>query len=345
MLKGLLIASVSIAMMTACTVDEGFDTPEEPNEITFDVTADNASRQATAPNYDNITEFTISARHNGSLFINEESVAISTGKWTNRGKNHFWPADNGDVDFFAYKYDEPAGNAISPVLDIEQDCARLCMFAVPTEAKSQTTLQYATSMHRTAEDGSVPVSFSHALSEIAFNALNSSDELHVEISGVTISHVHMHGDFIFPAGRRQASWDVSASSPMKSTASFPAKTIMSHEESIGEEAVMHLIPQSQDNATEAAGYTDGTCITFRCAVWHLADPSKGVQPTDEMLIGEQNPDGSVTFGELHIPVSINWQPGCRYIYSVNFGAGGISGIPVAGGTMLPIAFSSHTESM
>lgn len=346
MVKGLFPASIAIVMMTACSVDEGYmgyDEPATPEEITFSVTTTPASRQTSAAgSHDNDNEFFISARHDGISFINEEPVSLAGGKWINNGKPHLWPAE-GDVDFFAYQYDKSAMGGYAPVLDVEKDEARLCMFNVDNDASRQAALRYATSLHRTADGGSVPVQFQQALSDIEFAAQNSSRHLHVEISEVTVSHVYMHGDFIFPYGRQQASWDVSISEPQSSKATFPVKSIGNNMESLGAETTMHLIPQSQDNATSEADYTDGACITFRCAVWLLDEESESPEESDTMLIGEKNPDGSVTFGELRIPVSINWQPGYRYIYSVNFGAGGNSCIPVAGGIMLPIAFSAHSE--
>ena len=44
MIKGLFLASIAVVMMTACSVDEGYDTPVAPNEITFSVTPVNAHR-------------------------------------------------------------------------------------------------------------------------------------------------------------------------------------------------------------------------------------------------------------------------------------------------------------
>lgn len=344
MIKGLFLASIAVVMMTACSVDEGYDTPVAPNEITFSVTPVNASRQISAAADNDVKNFIISARNNGTPFIDEELVAFSGGRWINTGKPHLWPSE-GDVDFFAYRYDKTANRECTPLLDVEMTRAKLCMFNVANEASRQTTLQYATSLHRTANDGSVPMQFRQALSEIVFTAQNSSRKLHVEISEIIVNHVYMQGDFIFPSGRQQAKWDVSSGAPQSSKASFPTKTVNSHMESLGDETVMHLIPQSQDNATPETGYSDGVSITFRCAVWKLSDGSDTPKDSDTMLIGERNADGSVTFGELRIPVSINWQPGCRYTYSLNFGAGGSSGIPVTGGIMLPIAFSAYSEAI
>lgn len=342
MVKKLLFASVSIVMMTACSTDEAFDAPATPNEIVFDVTPGNNSVSMHRSADSGINRFIVSARHNGSPFIHEDIIVGSRGNWIDRDGVRLWPAD-GDVDFFAYKYDETANNEYPPIFDMDKKQARLRMFNVAADAERQTELLYADAADRTAADGNVALEFKHALSEIVFNAKKSSGRLHVEISSVTINHVCMQGDFIYPGDGKPARWDVSDTAPRAASAKFPAKTIGSGMECIGEETTMHLIPQTCDAGTAGKHYTDGVTIVFRCAVWQLADPSKGVQESDLMLIGSRNADGSYSHGELRMPLNINWHPGCRYIYSVIFGAGGISGIPMAGGTMLPVAFSAQSE--
>lgn len=344
MIQKFFLASVAATMMTACSVEEGFDTPVAANEITFSVESGSTSRQIATYSANSTDRFIISARHNGMAFIDEEPVSLSHGGWINRNTSHVWPSE-GNVDFFAYIYDETANNEHAPLLDIEQSRAKLRSFSVATDASRQTTLKYASAPERCAAGGSVPLQFKEALSEIVFCAKNSSSKLHVEISEVEVCNVHMQGDFIFPAGKKAASWDVSASSPKTSKAAFEVKTVGKEMDCLGEETTMHLIPQSSDCATSENGYSDGFSIVFRCAVWQLSDPAKGVQESDNMLIGDKNADGSVTFGELRIPLEINWHSGCRYVYSVNFGAGGISGIPVTGGTMLPVAFAAQCESI
>lgn len=69
MIKGLFLASIAVVMMTACSVDEGYDTPVAPNEITFSVTPVNASRQISAAADNDVKNFIISARNNGTPLL------------------------------------------------------------------------------------------------------------------------------------------------------------------------------------------------------------------------------------------------------------------------------------
>lgn len=331
MVKKFIIASLPVIMMTACSNEELIDDVAAANEIAFDVNADGVSRSVRLySNPDRSHGFYVSARHGESTYIFEDYVETGeTGAWVNRRSMRYWP-EQGDLDFYAYVYDEEINDEMPPMFEMNSREARLNMFTVADEAPRQVDLLYASAENRTSADGSVPIHFSHALAQVVFRAANSSGNLNVELSGVKISNIKMSGDFIYPTvAGRAGKWDTSEAYPRTagSRADFDAMLLDSEPRFVGNgiDGMMLLLPQTSTDATDPNGLFPVTFV-FKCVV----------RDGDRVLVGDKKADGSVTPGEIRIPSNINWREGNRYTYTLNFGAGSAA---TTAGVLLPVSLA------
>lgn len=238
-------------------------------------------------------------------------------------------------------------------------------FVVKDNVNQQEDLLYSVAKYEDQPTGDVAaMNFRHALSQIEFRAKNTSYSLYVEISGVMVANVMSKGTFTFPKNNtgeslstsnnwtthvtppavspdtdadnmdnayNVGSWTLSPSeSDRKSySVSFnPAikvdnlnddpisLTLSNDKESVTNS--MLLLPN--EIATDAWENTDpkGTYLAVNCSIWN-----KAVVTTD----GKTGNDVLLHQGWAVIPISFNWLPGNKYIYTFNFGNenGGIDG--------------------
>ena len=96
---------------------------------------------------------------------------------------------------------------------------------------------------------------------------------------------------------------------------------------------MLFIPQEQRAGTVTAGTdltsdNDNPYFVVTCKIWNVADGETFNKGTDVLLYS----------GDAYIPVSVNWQPGKKYIYTFVFGGKNGGYDPSGNDILVPISF-------
>ena len=195
-MAGLLLIAAS------CSKNEVVEVNQDGNEIQFSVVANKATKAADIYcNNNKPSEFTVYAESSdGKTYINGDKITSSDkgATWVNESGTRFWPNDL-SLDFYAV-----VNGTINWNVTAEGTApATIVNYEVHTTVSDQKDLLYAVKMGQkkgaTAEaTEAVSLNFRHALSQIVFQAKNTNENLHVEISGVRIVNVANKNTFTFP---------------------------------------------------------------------------------------------------------------------------------------------------
>lgn len=202
-MKKFLFGTAGLLLIAAsCSKNEVVEVNQDGNEIQFSVVANNATKAADIYcNNNKPSEFTVYAESSDDkTYIDGDKIVSSDGgnTWVNQSGTRFWPNEL-TVDFYAVvngdiKWNVTAeGTAPASIED----------FTVPTTVADQKDLLYSVKKglakgNTEAETSPVELNFRHALSQIVFQAKNTNENLHVEISGVRIVNVANKNTFTFP---------------------------------------------------------------------------------------------------------------------------------------------------
>lgn len=243
--------------------------------------------------------------NNGQSYMSGVEVAYNEtdNAWAPAGQDYYWPK-NGSLTFFAYS---PADFAAwAPAINADE---KLVASAVAVTAanvdllysdltKDQTKAGHATNQYYNGVD----IKFYHALSSIVFKTRLTS-ELNgatITVNEVTLSGVASEGDFEWSLDAE----DTPVWSNQAEAAGYTAVTGAEQEVVYGDAAALEgaapliLLPQNLADVVATVKYTirnEGEAAIEQIAEVALADLKYGSQLTAE------------------------WQPGKRYIYTVNFG--------------------------
>lgn len=201
MKKILLLTAGMLLIAASCTKNEVVEVNQDGNEIQYSVVANKATKAADI--YCNInkpSEFTVYAESSdGKTYINGDKITSSDNgaTWVNESGTRFWP-NVLSLDFYAV-----VNGTINWNVTAEGTAPATIDYEVPTTVSDQKDLLYAVKMKQkkgaTAEaTEAVSLNFRHALSQIVFQAKNTNENLHVEISGVRIVNVANKNTFTFP---------------------------------------------------------------------------------------------------------------------------------------------------
>ena len=361
MKRSLLIAALAVFTMVSYSKDQVVETPQ--NAIEYNVLAANKTKAAQVYGSGKLmTAFQVWGGYtaDGSTFapyFSNEIVEYNDSKWTPKVVR-YWPdlGDNKELSFYAIAgYTKNASAAEYMIYADDQKTiwagARQPMvvgFTPNTDVTKQEDFLYSVYNQKKAVTSSTTatMNFRHALSQIEFQAKNTSDKLYVTISGVQVGQVAASGDFTFPEASTSENWkwtslaDQSNDTDMADNegnvgtwslgdtkadykVSFSdvvvandggivSLTVSTNYETAGNS--MLLLPHTTATTawTPATGSQtetefDGTYIAVNCKIYNIAGDAYA--NTDVMLHN----------GWAIIPVSFTWKPGKRYIYTIVFG--------------------------
>ena len=236
---------------------------------------------------------------------------------------------------------------------------------------NQMDLLYAVAFDKSRADQTVTLNFRHALSQVEFRAKNTNEKLHVIISGVTVGQVPSTGTFTYPTeesndqfvdhdqvktnGAETGTWALKDTKTdysvaisdlpiVKNANNTPVDLTISkdiNDNTRDFKKSMLLLPTSSITGgngttawTPAAGETeyDGSYLAVNCQIYNIEG-------------AEFNPGSDVILhnGWAYIPVSFNWEPGKKYIYTFVFGDGNggynENGDPV----LAPVSYQIHVD--
>lgn len=196
-MKKLLFTAFGLCLLAACSQDEVMEVNRNGDEITFDVVTNAATRATDVYCNNNMpTEFHVSAISDKKSYIEDDTYTSTDGgeTWTNTIGTRYWPETA--TDFYAHVN---GGESYEwSVSDEGKATAQFLNFTVNDEVANQVDLLYAVKTNETKETAPVELNFRHALSQIVFQAKNTSKALYVEIYGIKVANVGKTNTFTFP---------------------------------------------------------------------------------------------------------------------------------------------------
>ncbi len=339
------IAILTALSMSSCTVDEDFgnlettalpaskersvqgNPTENKDEIVFSVKSDSETKSDGKLN--NLTQFKITAYEDGFNYYDGRTDQVTTSdngiSWTS-DYIRYWPtnrpSDWNGLTFYAYAEGMGKNNSSTEKpamgnLDCSYSIPRIKNFKVNEEVGEQKSLQYAvaTGVKNTSATKEVNLNFKNALSKVSFTVANNDPNIaNIEILSIELGGLKGEGDFQFPdyatianksvvfESDRQGKWIIPADAPDQAYKLDDININLgtagsSKNETIAEELL--LIPQKveeiRDQSTIKGGYIK---ITAK------------LTPT-----GSSKPQSAK---EFTYPISIDWQEGHSYTYSINW---------------------------
>lgn len=343
------LGALGLLVMASCSQDETVGINHDGDEITFSVVTNSATRAENVfCNNNSATNFHVSAISDGKSYIEGDDIAYQDGKWVNQDGTRYWPDES--VDFYAHVN---GGTTYDWSVSEGKATAKFNNFKVNQTVADQVDLMYSVKTGQTKTANSkVILNFRHALSQIVFQARNESENLHVEISGVSICKLNDTDNFTFPststdnnfvdhngekpntALTNQGTWaneNTSKAGTASYSVTFQSVTIKAENTPLtttddasknGEynANTMLLLPQQTTAWEPKAGVgkpadQTGSYFLVKCAIYNVAGSSFDAD-TDVPLWGTQ-----AAHKEVAIPVAANWDQGKKYIYTFVFGNG------------------------
>ncbi|MEE0975514.1 MAG: fimbrillin family protein, partial [Muribaculaceae bacterium] len=195
-MKKFIFLAIAATALASCSSDELVEL-KEGDEIKFTAVADNDSRADSVWCNNNLMpEFRLYAAVGQKTFINNETYALS-GSTYGTTANRYWPEYEA-VDFYAlHNYGTfnwaPTATDPNPVASGS--------FEPATSVAAQKDFVYAVKKGVKKADvtnGTVPLNFRHALSQIEFQAKNENPSLEIEILDVKVGNPLMTADYVLP---------------------------------------------------------------------------------------------------------------------------------------------------
>lgn len=334
MKKNFVFAAMSIMALASCSNDDIVDV-NNGSGISFRASLDKAVTRTNATNLQNLAAFNVTAIGDGkSYFTNLGVTSDNNGaNWTT-ASTYYWPSYQ--LAFFAYAPQTPSGT-----VSIENAAQKITDFS-PAQAvtdQKDLVISYNTGTKALNENSGVAMNFKHALSQIEVKAKCFNDKIKIDVMGVKLVNAAAKADFTFPEAETNtgftlqqnqwSNWD-EKNDPAKAymIKGQQAVTLTADAQSVmfGDNNFM-LIPQklTKWNGTAA---TTGAYLSVLCRIYSL-------DGGNETLLYPQPTAGDDKAGKYAfsaVGIDTNWEPGKKYIYTLNFcdnggGAGEIDPTP------------------
>lgn len=319
-MKKLLFAAAVITAMASCSNNEIIDV--NPGEgISFRTSLDKATRTtANVTTKENLTQFNVTAIGNSSSYFTNLLVSSTNqGVNWNTAQTYYWPSY--ELKFFAYAPINDIGT-----VSIDQNAQTINGFTPASDVAQQKDLLVScnTGTKDANEGTGVEMNFKHALSQIEIKAKCSNPNIKIEVKGIRIVNPASSGNFTFPNTATQLGYTLPQGNwtDLKGTnnSAYKIKTSSDNVELTNEakslmfgENNFMLIPQHL-TAWTGKGSTDGAYISVLCRIYSKNGDQYTLlypQPTTG-----DNKDNK--FGYASVAINTDWQPGKKYIYTLEF---------------------------
>lgn len=319
-----ILAGLSLGVgMVSCAQDEEIKS-NQGRAIDFrPAMATRASETTNA----NIQDINVTAMMGDADYFTGETFT-KNGTYFTSANDYYWPGDDTPLTFYAFSPSDLSG------VTIDKSAKTLDNFSPATSMADQVDFitAVATGKKSENENAGVPLTFDHRLSQIEVLAKTNNSVYTFKVSGVRIGEPVDNGSFNFDSDQ----WTLGTSKTIYES-DIDEVTLSENPVSLmGEGGNAMLLPQqlvAWAPATDASNSAKGAYLSVKL---QIATAETGVQiypfPTD---------------GECEwaaIPISTNWEPGKKYIYTLDFshGAGYVDphdpdpGVEILGG---PIKFT------
>lgn len=302
---------------------------------------------------------------NFGYLLNEEHSAISkhcgvqiihdNGKWIYKNPEElaYWPTTN-SLDFYAISPTNfntyPYIGSYTWSIKSDKQIIKYSTFDEfnNKEGHKNIDVMYAVAKNKVKGDngGVVKLQFKHTLSQVLFRAKVQYEAMEVTINEMKIYNFAHGGTFTIPAGEpSQSDWSEVISTGgsytvKKAGEDIKASSTTSEEQWISsKEDPMLFIPQKLTawSTTSSTSIPIGTADTNKRSYIEI---TMKLTQKGQYLIGSEN-----AYQKIYVPFTnvdtnnaTGWEPGKRYIYTLNFGGGyDADGKPV----LTPITFDAE----
>lgn len=320
-MKKVLIAIFAAAtVFSACIKTEPVVAPQQLQQIAFESPV---VAPATKTNVDYTddgfsvyawfhTESYAGTGEGESIYINNAPQTLSDGVYTN--SDCYWPS-NGMLSFFAYSPTDAVDNGLT-ISDMTNAGSLTMTYTVPTEASAQHDLlcsSWVEDQSKVVTDGvcaSVPLLFQHMLSAVEVRF---------------VSTAAASGKYRIYTSRLQ---NLKSKNTLTCT---PSGNNWGTPESVEGLGTYTLVAQGANTEVTSTGFTAPNSFALKP---FMLLPQTFNTTTPQLIVSYQlkTPDGA-WIGQaskiIHLrTITTAWEPGKRYIYTINFDIDNISFAPV-----------------
>lgn len=311
-----LFGVMAVAALASCTKDDVVEV-NKGKGIFFSALLDNPVTRANVVDGNIFEKFHVigigdnSGNKEITMPANEVKKENNTWKCSTL---YYWPTY--DVDFFAFSHLDGSDSKVR----INTTSQKITGFEPKRKVSEQEDLVICRQKGEKAnhETAGVPLFFKHALSQIEVKAKCSNSGMKIKVKGLKLANVATSGTFTFPAENTENASSLGQNlwSDLRG-GGLPSKAYVIRDGLDETEALLltkeaqslmfrdgnfMLIPQKRDSWEKDAS---GAYISVLCQI---------IDPTDKQIF----PKTKGKYGFAAVPVDINWAPGYKYTYILNF---------------------------
>jgi len=310
----LLIAAASM-LAVSCSNDV-VDGELNRDGITIRVTTPRMTKGVPV-DASNLGQFSLYASHCDTAVIPQCNANVDKEGLTSGYGYHYWPQDNGvtPVKFYAWGPTDSKNSGQINAVD------NVTFNVTPSDnVDSQVDFVFAHTQKNliTGKNG-VNLYFRHAMSQIVVKVRNSQSNYKFNVNGWKMVYLDKDGKFTYagsstdenqPLSNTYWSENTTASVTNSYSKSLASTKLITVSDTVVLEGNMILVPQ---NVAKATGYTSAT----------PGAPFNGAYLAILMNVVEASTGNELKAEQWCCwPVEFAWNPGYKYIYSVDLGGGG-----------------------
>lgn len=318
-------AVVTALALTGCSQDEPIEVNTN-NAISF---RSSIGTRATETTNANLSSINVAAFMDSTTFFADMPFTKGSDGYFTSATTYNWPGDDTELTFYAYSPATPGGT-----VTLTPKFKTLTGFSPATDIASQIDFitASATGKKSVNEATGVPLTFDHRLTQIEVKAKTDNEAYTYKVSGIRVGQPVSKGDFNFVGstwtlGSDKAIYEDTYSTPV-SLGSEPVSVM-------GAGGALMLLPQSLtpwEPTTDSLNNQKGAYLAIKLQINTVAGAQVYPFPSN----------GDCDWAA--IPINTVWQPGKKYVYTLDLshGAGYVDpkdpepGKPVLGG---PIKFT------
>ncbi|MDE6273051.1 MAG: fimbrillin family protein [Muribaculaceae bacterium] len=321
----LLFAVAALGLgLASCAQDEALS-ENKGNSISFRPAM---GTRATETTNANLSDIKVAAFLGDQTFFEPLDFVKGSDNFFTSTPEYHWPGDDAELSFFAYAPTNLSGVTLTPEAKTLTDFSPAANIADQIDFITSN----ATGKRSVNEASGVELTFDHRLAQIEIRAKADNEAYTFKISGIRIGQPVAQGNFDFASNE----WSLGTSKAIyEETYSSPVILKADAQNVMGSEGNAMLLPQQLvgwDPTGDAANSKAGAYLSVKLQV----NTAAGAQ------VYPFNTNTDCQWAA--IPISTNWEPGKKYIYTLDLshGAGYVDphdpqpGTPVLGG---PIKFT------
>lgn len=305
MKKQLFLTAMAALVMVSCSEENVLDT-NKGNAIDFRAAMGTRAQETNTANMSSIYVTALDAR-NENLF--SDQLFSKNGNFFTSTPAYYWPGDGSTLTFYAYS---PSKTDLGGTLTITSATKKLTDFSPATDISNQKDfVTIKATGNKTNETSGVQLQFEHRLVQIEVKAKNANEGYVYKVKGVRIGKPVSKGTFDFETN----AWSLNTTEKTNYEAECDneqtlAASPVSIMKTAGDNAM--LIPQQLTAwaaATDKTNATAGAYLAVKVKITTAAGAR--VYPV------ATNAD----YDWVAVPINTNWEPGKKYIYTLDFSNG------------------------